>query len=111
MRKLRGIARSDITHILDREAAHVARGVGGAALAGNRREAHEHRRALAARSRIDAHTVERKVGRIKPRPRPAVADLVLVVRHVFTSAIVQSVKPSADVRKERAPWRESRTSR
>ena len=32
---------------LDREAAHVARRVGRAALAGDRREAHEHRRPLA----------------------------------------------------------------
>ena len=32
---------------LDREAAHVARGVGRAALADDGREAHEHRRALA----------------------------------------------------------------
>jgi hypothetical protein len=36
---------------LDGEAAHVARGVGRAALAGHRREAHEHRRALARFSR------------------------------------------------------------
>ena len=36
------------------EAAHVARGVGRAALADDGREAHEHRRALPASAKIDA---------------------------------------------------------
>ena len=48
---------------LDREAAHVARRVGGPALAGHRRETHEHRRALArlGKDRSAGQLVERLV--------------------------------------------------